>query len=527
MRPFFLFDWTELGIASSRFNGVRWHVVWFKRDFRITDHAPLAAALERAEAERAQGHEARLLALYIHEPGLWEQPTYAPRHARFVWESWQSLQIKHPQLPWISVVGEAVAVLDQLQQTVEIACVYSHEEIGIQWTYSRDMAVKKAFAGWGILWEEFPYGSVRRGRKTRSRWVQEWHAIMHAPVTPSEQWLKDWTQPTSPNQSWDLGFPHFMEPNVDPGVTQKGGVGKAQAYLRSFLDDRYRGYAAGISKPAKARLSCSRLSPYLAWGNLSLREVYQAFSAAKKVHPHRGLTAFGSRLRWREHFIQKFESEHRMEWESVNRGGLDAFFRSDPMRLRRWEDGQTGVPLVDACMRSLCHTGYLNFRMRAMIVSYATHVLQLPWKDVSVHLARQFLDYEPGIHYPQLQMQAGVTGINTVRIYNPVKQALEQDADGDFIALWVPEVAHLPMPWRAAPWTRTALEEGMDELVYPRPMVELKPAMRAARQALYRAKKTPEARAEAQRILATHVQAPRAGDKALPLRRRTGRHDAQ
>jgi deoxyribodipyrimidine photo-lyase len=196
-----------------------------------------------------------------------------------------------------------------------------------------------------------------------------------------------------------------------------------------------------------------------------------------------------------------------MEWESVNRGGLDAFFHKDEQRLQRWKDGQTGVPLVDACMRSLCHTGYLNFRMRAMLVSYATHVLRLPWKSVSAHLAQQFLDFEPGIHYPQLQMQAGVTGINTVRIYNPVKQALEHDPQGNFVAHWVPELAHIPMPMRHSPWNATALEaEVLDLGSYPSPMVDLEQAMRDARKALYQAKRSPEARKEAERILAMHVQ---------------------
>jgi deoxyribodipyrimidine photo-lyase len=223
----------------------------------------------------------------------------------------------------------------------------------------------------------------------------------------------------------------------------------------------------------------------------------------------RDARAFASRLRWREHFIQKFESECRMEFEHVNRGYDRQEFSQNSAHLEAWKQGQTGVPMVDACMRSLNETGYLNFRMRAMLVSYGCHVLNLHWKDLSAHLAQQFLDFEPGIHYPQLQMQAAVTGVNTVRIYNPVKQAEEQDPLGTFIARWIPELAALPMPFRAAPWTLTEIDCVAFDFVrgssYPEPLVDLKSALSAARIRLYGAKKRPEVRAEKARILETHV----------------------
>ncbi|WP_206646051.1 FAD-binding domain-containing protein [Pseudoalteromonas phenolica] len=119
---------------------------------------------------------------------------------------------------------------------------------------------------------------------------------------------------------------------------------------------------------------CSRLSPYLAWGNISLRQAYQAvLQNWQKKGWRRSLVAFTSRLHWHCHFIQKFESQSSMEFEPVNLG-YTHLPRADKAlaaeRLNAWQQGKTGVPMVDACMRCLIETGYINFRMRAMLVSF-------------------------------------------------------------------------------------------------------------------------------------------------------------
>jgi deoxyribodipyrimidine photo-lyase len=164
--------------------------------------------------------------------------------------------------------------------------------------------------------------------------------------------------------------------------------------------------------------------------------------------------------------------------------------------------------MVDACMRSLCATGWINFRMRAMLVSFASYHLWLHWRQTGLHLARQFLDFEPGIHWSQMQMQSGTTAINTLRIYSPTKQAQDQDPEGIFIRRWVPELARVPLEFLAQPWQMNEVQQRIAECVigrdYPEPIVLEKSALAQAKAVLYGLRKAPEARAEADAIAQRH-----------------------
>lgn len=477
-------------------------IVWLKRDLRLHDNEAIFNALKSGK---------RVLLLYIFEELLINDPHYSERHWNFIKQSLADLntELQTYNSKILIVQSDIIATINQLLTIFQISEVFSHQETGILATYNRDKSFQRFCKNNLITWNESINNGVFRGFKDREDWLERNNSYFDSNLlnfNPKDDQLLNIKEIVS----LETMFTCMSLDSHEDSVFQKGGRSTGLKYLESFFDKRHKNYMFHTSKPELSRTGCSRLSPYLAWGNLSIREVYQQTKKLKKtVKDKKPLEAFISRLRWQSHFVQKFEMEHTMEQESINKGFQKLKKDITEEYQDAWKTGRTGFPLIDACMRCLNETGYLNFRMRALIVSFFTHNLWQPWQDASKHLSQMFLDFEPGIHFPQLQMQAGETGINMLRIYNPIKNSLEHDPEANFIKKWVPELKNLEVPFAHQPFLMTELDQafynfklGID---YPYPIVDIKETRKKASDTLWKMKKDNFVKTERQRILKKHT----------------------
>ena len=457
-------------------------LVWFKRDLRLRDHAPLAEAMRFEQA----------LGLLVIEPAWLDSPEFDPRHYAHWRAAALDLQrrLANLGLPLLVCQGDMPAVLQRVRERHGITHLLSHEETGTGWSYARDRAVARWCRVQGVPWLEWPQTGVVRRLRSRNGWAAQWARRMNAPQAPPLLGFKaaEGAVPGALPSLQDLGLP---EP---AGPTPPAGEAAAWARLDSFLDGRGRDYRRTISSPLTAAEGCSRLSEHLAFGTISMRCVHQATEARIHHTPDaalaQGLRGFAARLRWHCHFMQKLEDQPDIESRNLARsvdglrpGDGPPMSAADQDRLQAWCEGRTGFPMVDACMRQLRATGWLNFRMRAMLVSFAAYHLGLHWREPGLFLARQFLDFEPGIHWSQMQMQSGTTGINTLRVYSPAKQARDHDPQGHYLRQWLPEFGSAS---------------------YPAPIVDERSALAAIRQTLHGCRQTPVAKQEADAIQQRH-----------------------
>lgn len=478
------------------------NIVWLKRDFRLSDHAALHEAMQSGQPT---------LLVFLFEDSIYSDDHYSQFHLDFIKQSISDMneRLLGFGTKVLAIHAEIIEFLEFCKKEFNTFRLLSSEETGLNITFQRDINVGQWCEANSVEWTEFQNNAIIRAKQDRKSWSYLWTKFMKKEINPIN-WDKTNFIKFREIDRLQANFKRFDLSTQPKDDVQFGGSKQANYWLNSFLDERHELYVQHISKPAKSRKNCSRLSPYIAWGNLSVRQVYQAVLRKKlEVENKRNLSAFTSRLRWQAHFIQKFEMEPRMEFEAHNRGFLSLEFVDNKEYIKAWKTGKTGYPLVDASVRCLMETGYVNFRMRTMISSFFCHHLFQHFTHIGPWLARNFLDFEPGIHYPQLQMQSGLTGYNTVRVYNPTKNAKDHDSDAVFIKRYVPELEELPANLAIEPWLITQMEEKLYDFKLERDyysrIVDMAETRKFALSKLYGHRKIESSKFEKERILKRHT----------------------
>ncbi len=484
-------------------------VVWLKKDLRLHDHAPLLDAAASGQ----------LLLLWLQEPTLWQAPDASARHQTIETYCAQSLATDVQALGgqiWTSA-QDALPAFEALRLYCAAhggLTIYSHEETGNGASYARDLALARWCKQHGIAWHETPRNGVVRRLGSRNDWGKHWAQRMR--IAPFEAPKSNELTFFTPALAGFAPLAPLPAAQQDALYLRHTAAG-SHARLNYFLSKELRHYRFGMSSPVTAPLHCSRLSTQLAFGVLSVRQTIDAVWERRLVLKDspllsgqlQGLKSFEGRLHWHCHFVQKLEDEPRIEFVNMHRG-YDGLRENDfnAAHFDAWAAGMTGVPMVDACMRRLNATGWINFRMRAMLMSFAAYHLWLHWREPGLHLARQFSDFEPGIHYAQIQMQSGTTGINAARIYNPVKQALDQDTQGTFIRRWCPELAQLPTDYLSQPWLLTPALQAQYGCIlgrdYPTAIVDVTESGRAAKVRFHAWRQQSGMAAVAQQVFEKH-----------------------
>ena len=400
-------------------------VVWLKRDVRLTDHGPLSTISQSTSP---------FVVLYLYEPDQLLLQTVHGSHIRFYNEGLRELDDKLSGVMRPGPASEigaqardlraitacysnAVETLMALHRIRPIGRLLAHEETGHFASYQRDRRVRRWCKDNGVRCIELNQSGVTRRLKDRDDFSAKLNDFLGKAqyTTPDPDRIRQRLL-----TSTDLNLPKSCgilnpediseipeEHRADRKDRQKGGETEALAILHSFLSRRAQSYQKGISSPNTSWSSCSRLSPYLAWGQISVRHVVQATKQRQAEIKGqvisgewgRSLGAFLSRMHWRSHFMQKLEDEPLIEKRAMH-PAYNHLRRQEgdwnQQYFEAWVEGRTGFPFVDACMRCLIHCGWINFRMRAMVVSFAAYNLWLDWRRFDAPLARLFLDFEPG-----------------------------------------------------------------------------------------------------------------------------------
>jgi len=547
---------SEIPAPAAVGPGETGYVVWHRKHLRTDDHLALARAVADGDV---------VCPLFIFDPSFYAEGGLAcDTRLRFLHESVASLDRLYAAVSTRTVTRETPDSRDRLAETGAVEPRQSDDHTppaaslacadgpGLTVGYGDPVRLLSRFVdrGWSVLTMATPtsrYGK-RRDEQVRAVCGDAVTFVSGDGLVRGAEWsrtdwgshIESWLEGPQQTPDWDSHDPTRLaiETPVTPATVDAGfdvtpektkvptGTHYAAAKrLGSFLD-RIGSYPERISAPQEAREGTSGLSPYLNFGLFSVRQVYQ--SVTDRAPPGRGREMFTDRLVWNLHYNQKL-----VDWPDWTERAVNPVFEGfnednhDPELVRAWKRGRTGFPMVDAAMRCLRQTGWLNFRMRAMGASFFAHILQQPWWIGAEWYHHHLIDSDVAINYTQWQSQAGLIGKPAQRVYNPRKQVRDHDPEGEWITEWVPELAALPSEFLDRP-ERTPLAVQADHGVtigeaYPRPVVDFE-ARREAFWSRYERHRPAAARALARPEIAKRASFSGGYEAARAIARAAGEH---
>jgi len=411
-------------------------VVWHRADLRIADNPAVTAAAAESD---------RLLPFFVFDPGFYTGRRAAcDARIEFLHDCLRDLDRQYRDVGGAGLTYAHGDPLDVLRRFVDAGWeVVAGASATGRYGRRRDERAREKLGVRFVAGD----GLVRDADRPRDGWsdhVESWLADDQFDWDPRSVSVEEIDTDIDPERVSDAY-------GVDSTKTRvpTGGRGPAQERLRAFTE-RIADYPGAISSPVDAREGTSGLSPYLRFGCLSVREVHRHVD--ERAPDGRGKSMFVSRLFWNRHYTQKL-----LDWPGWLDEAVNPVYRGfnrdrhDPDLVAAWKRGETGFPMVDASMRCLRETGWLNFRMRALCASVYFHVLQQPWRIGADHFYRHLIDGDAAINYTQWQSQCGLVGRPGLRLYDPRKQVRDQDPDGEFVTRWVPELDPLPAAYLDAP----------------------------------------------------------------------------
>jgi deoxyribodipyrimidine photo-lyase len=481
------------------------YVVWHRKHLRTDDHRALARAVAEADV---------VCPLFVFDPTFYGAGGLAcDARLRFLHEAVASLDGLYAAVPTRTVTRPAATSWERLAVTgaVEprqsgdhgpsVESLASADAPGLTIGYGDPVTLLSRFVarGWSVVTMATPssrYGN-RRDDRVRAACGDAVEFVSGDGLVRGEEWprtdwqdnVESWLGGPQQTPDWEQHDPTRLaiETAVTPAAVDEAfdvtptktkvptGTHQAAAQQLDAFLDRIGSYPERISAPQEAREGTSGLSPYLNFGLFSVRQVSQSVNA--RAPPCRGREMFTDRLVWNLHYNQKL-----VDWPGWTERAVNPVFEGfnedshDPELVAAWKHGRTGFPMVDASMRCLRRTGWLNFRMRAMCASFFAHILQQPWWIGAEWYHHHLIDSDVAINYTQWQSQAGLIGKPAQRVYNPRKQVRDHDPEGEWITEWVPELAALPDQFLDRPErTPIPVQEEHGVVIgedYPRPVVD-------------------------------------------------------